>query len=47
MLDEYVSLGHVIGDCLAVMGHGFIGQVSIWRAVEASNDLPYIWTVSV
>ena len=47
MVDEDVRLGLGIGDCSVVMGHGFIGRVGIWGAVEASNDFPQIWAVSV
>ena len=47
MVDENISLGLDIGDCSAVMGHNFIEQIGIWCAVEASNDLPFNWAVSV
>ena len=47
MIDEDVSLGLGVGDCAIIMRHGFIWRVGIWCAVEASNDFPYIWAVSV
>ena len=47
MVDEDVRLGLGISDCSAVMRHGFIGRVGIWCAVEASNDFPYTWVVSI
>ena len=47
MIDEDVSPKFGVVDCSTVMRHGFIGQVGIWCAVEASNDFSYIWAVSV
>ena len=47
MVDEGVSLGLGVGDCSTIMRHGFIGGVAIWCAIEASNDFPYIWAVSI
>ena len=47
MIDEDASLGLSIGDCLAIMGHGFIGRVVIWGVAEASNELSHIWALTI
>lgn len=47
MIDKDASLGLGIGDCLAVMGHGFIGRVVFWGVAEASNELPHIWALTI